>query len=172
MIIDVTCDDCGHAWQSHAASGRTECRSCGRRVYIPTAIRRAAGGSVETATRTNRRTGQTRRVHARSTVDLPPARAPRTERPHPRGAAANHVAAAHDDQPDDSAGHGARWPYNWSGINCRRRSMRLRAHRRIAGGAGRGPLSVTWPCRHSPGAASRRAASRRSLCRTRRVIIE
>jgi hypothetical protein len=74
MNIDVTCA-CGYQWESHSASGRTRCRSCGRRVYIPLQARRNAGldtrPSQSEATRTRHNAG-------RSTA-LPPSpqRAPR-----------------------------------------------------------------------------------------------
>jgi hypothetical protein len=77
MNIDVTCA-CGYRWESHSASGRTRCRNCGRRVYIPLDVRRSAGlnahPSQSEATRTRHNAG-------RSTA-LPPSpqRAPRRVR--------------------------------------------------------------------------------------------
>jgi hypothetical protein len=42
MNVDVTCA-CGYRWESHSASGRTRCRRCGKRVYIPLQVRQSAG---------------------------------------------------------------------------------------------------------------------------------
>ena len=42
MNVAVKCE-CGYRWESHSASGRTRCRGCGRRLYIPLQVRRNAG---------------------------------------------------------------------------------------------------------------------------------
>jgi hypothetical protein len=83
MIIDVTCEGCGNRWQSHAASGRTECRSCGCRIYIPVAVRKAAGVNVDSARSFSR--SEVRGVSRTSPLpaaDIPPTRFRSTTR-HP-----------------------------------------------------------------------------------------
>jgi predicted RNA-binding Zn-ribbon protein involved in translation (DUF1610 family) len=40
--VEVDCTSCGRSWQSGSRSGRTTCPECGRRVYIPVALRREA----------------------------------------------------------------------------------------------------------------------------------
>jgi hypothetical protein len=36
----VSCPNCGHTWESRAASGRTRCGSCGKAVSVPAAAGR------------------------------------------------------------------------------------------------------------------------------------
>ncbi len=40
--IAVVCPACRRRWTSHAAGGRTRCRECGERVYVPAQARREA----------------------------------------------------------------------------------------------------------------------------------
>ena len=42
MQIHVSCEHCGHAWISSAASGQTTCPECLRRLYIPKRARELA----------------------------------------------------------------------------------------------------------------------------------
>ncbi len=42
MQVTLVCAACGRRWTSHAAGGRTRCRACGHRVYVPAEVRRAA----------------------------------------------------------------------------------------------------------------------------------
>jgi hypothetical protein len=83
MEIVVQCEGCGHRWTSHAASGRTECRVCSRRLYIPAAVRRATsrtGASVPKLDAEKR--GQSAHAKRAAPRDEPPSRVP-TPRPTP-----------------------------------------------------------------------------------------
>ena len=44
-MILVECGSCGERWLSHAASGRTRCRACGERIYLPMWVRDQASGA-------------------------------------------------------------------------------------------------------------------------------
>jgi hypothetical protein len=89
MNVDVTCA-CGYRWESHSASGRTRCRCCGQRVYIPLRVRRKAGLELPTTGSENpgvHRHGNRRSTTAATTdrtIALHPDESPFTSRPEPR----------------------------------------------------------------------------------------
>jgi hypothetical protein len=89
MNVDVTCA-CGYRWESHSASGRTRCRRCGKRVYIPLRVRRKAGLDLPTTGGDNpllysRRKARTTTPATADRTTVPqPDQSPFASRPEPR----------------------------------------------------------------------------------------
>lgn len=42
VVIFLTCPACGATWRSQSVSGRTRCRHCRTRVYVPASVVRRA----------------------------------------------------------------------------------------------------------------------------------
>jgi hypothetical protein len=106
MTINVTCT-CGNRWTSTARSGRTQCKTCRARIYIPIEVRRQAGidplarrperSSIGTQRSSSRRVndGQMSRPTSAPHRDQPPTRTLRSiQRDEPGGDTATWVSRA------------------------------------------------------------------------------